>query len=143
MRPGADECTLYADTETLLLDATFFPGRAAKVIYRPKGNPPYSSSQMSQSPATAAQKPTEAAFVHSPTTADEPKSSAFDSLKATFSSALPSLDKSASHDVDIGVIGVLHPSVLEKFEITFPCSALEFTLEPFMKEITPVWADEP
>ncbi|TDL29428.1 phenylalanyl-tRNA synthetase [Rickenella mellea] len=44
-----------------------------------------------------------------------------------------------SHDVEIGVLGVLHPSVLEKFEIGFPCSALEFTLEPFKKEVQPVW----
>jgi len=35
-------------------------------------------------------------------------------------------------DLQIGVLGILHPSVLGKFEITFPCSALEFNLEPFI-----------
>lgn len=34
-------------------------------------------------------------------------------------------------DIELGSIGILHPSVLEKFEIPYPCSALEITLEPF------------
>ncbi|KAG9037721.1 phenylalanine--tRNA ligase subunit beta [Tulasnella sp. JGI-2019a] len=122
-------------------DPTFFPGRAAKIFYRPKGNPPFSSSQMSQSAATDSQQPTEAAFIAPPPT-EAAKPSALDNIKATLSSALPSLGNSHPHDMDIGVIGILHPTVLEKFEISFPCSALEFTLEPFMQEITPVWADE-
>ena len=42
-------------------------------------------------------------------------------------------------DLEIGVLGILHPSVLEKFEISYPCSALEFTLEPFKKELQTVW----
>jgi phenylalanyl-tRNA synthetase beta chain len=66
-------------------------------------------------------------------------SSVFDSLKATLASALPS---SSPKDLNIGVIGILHPSVLEKFDISFPCSALEITLEPFKKEIKDVWADD-
>ena len=37
----------------------------------------------------------------------------------------------AVQDAEIGTLGVLHPSVLEKFEIGYPCSALEFNLEPF------------
>ena len=52
--------------------------------------------------------------------------------------------KSALHltkDKKIGVLGILHPSVLEKFEIGFPCSALEFSLEPFKKEMNPVWTN--
>jgi len=40
---------------------------------------------------------------------------------------------SPMRDINIGRIGVLHPTVLEKFEIGYPCSALEFTLEPFRK----------
>ncbi|PPQ83290.1 LOW QUALITY PROTEIN: hypothetical protein CVT25_004029 [Psilocybe cyanescens] len=47
-----------------------------------------------------------------------------------------------SHDVDIGSLGILHPTVLEKFEIGFPCSALEFTLEPFKKQMQKVWTNE-
>jgi phenylalanyl-tRNA synthetase beta chain len=45
----------------------------------------------------------------------------------------------ASSDMEIGTLGVLHPSVLEKFEISYPCSALEFNLEPFKKELQTVW----
>ncbi|CAG8742265.1 9525_t:CDS:2, partial [Gigaspora rosea] len=32
----------------------------------------------------------------------------------------------------IGSFGILHPQVLENFELTYPCSALEFNLEEFM-----------
>ncbi|KAJ3085255.1 phenylalanine--tRNA ligase subunit beta [Quaeritorhiza haematococci] len=32
----------------------------------------------------------------------------------------------------IGVFGILHPLVLEKFEIGYPCSALELNVEPFL-----------
>ncbi|KAF6762344.1 phenylalanyl-tRNA synthetase subunit beta [Ephemerocybe angulata] len=46
------------------------------------------------------------------------------------------------HDVQIGSLGILHPTVLEKFEINFPCSALEFTLEPFKKQMQKVWTNE-
>ncbi|KAJ3563368.1 hypothetical protein NP233_g8984 [Leucocoprinus birnbaumii] len=48
----------------------------------------------------------------------------------------------ATDDVPIGILGILHPSVLEKFEIGFPCSALEFTLEPFKKQMHKVWTNE-
>lgn len=36
------------------------------------------------------------------------------------------------------MLGILHPSVLDKFEIGYPCSALEFSLEPFRKAVSPV-----
>ena len=49
--------------------------------------------------------------------------------------------KDAHDDKAIGVLGILHPTVLEKFEIGFPCSALELTLEPFKKEVQPVWVN--
>ena len=48
---------------------------------------------------------------------------------------------SPSKDKEIGVIGILHPSVLSKFEITYPCSALELELEHFKKEVTAVWTN--
>ena len=32
----------------------------------------------------------------------------------------------------IGCFGILHPQVLEKFEINYPCSCLEINLEPFL-----------
>jgi phenylalanyl-tRNA synthetase beta chain len=47
-----------------------------------------------------------------------------------------------TNDTPIGVLGILHPSVLEKFEIGFPCSALEFTLEPFKKQMHKVWTND-
>ena len=40
-------------------------------------------------------------------------------------------------DIELGSIGILHPSVLEKFEIPYPCSALEITLEPFRRGVPP------
>jgi phenylalanyl-tRNA synthetase beta chain len=52
------------------------------------------------------------------------------------------LSLSTFHDAAIGSLGVLHPSVLEKFEIGYPCSALEFTLEPFTKELQQSFATE-
>ncbi len=32
----------------------------------------------------------------------------------------------------IGAFGIVHPEVLEKFEISYPCSCLEINLEPFL-----------
>ncbi|KAJ7068401.1 hypothetical protein C8F01DRAFT_1336035 [Mycena amicta] len=45
-------------------------------------------------------------------------------------------------DMKIGSLGILHPSVLEKFDIGYPCSALEFTLEPFKKQMPKIWTNE-
>ncbi|KAG5875533.1 hypothetical protein JTB14_021584 [Gonioctena quinquepunctata] len=36
------------------------------------------------------------------------------------------------HGTPIGKIGVLHPNVLSKFELTNPCSALEINIQPFV-----------
>ncbi|XP_053947191.1 phenylalanine--tRNA ligase beta subunit [Anastrepha ludens] len=36
------------------------------------------------------------------------------------------------NNVAIGRIGVLHPTVLQAFELTTPCSAVEFNIEPFV-----------
>lgn len=49
---------------------------------------------------------------------------------------------SSKEDLEIGTLGILHPTVLEKFEIGFPCSALEFTLEPFKKQMQKVWTND-
>ena len=59
------------------------------------------------------------------------------SLKQSVESALH-----VTHDISIGSLGILHPTVLEKFEIGFPCSALEFTLEPFKKQMQKVWTND-
>lgn len=36
-------------------------------------------------------------------------------------------------DIKIGTLGVLHPTVLSNFEISYPCSALEFNVEVLLK----------
>mmetsp|Transcript_23920 Transcript_23920/g.58032 ORF Transcript_23920/g.58032 Transcript_23920/m.58032 type:complete len:645 (-) Transcript_23920:176-2110(-) len=38
--------------------------------------------------------------------------------------------------VKIGVMGIIHPDVLKSFEISLPCSAFEFNLEPFLTWLT-------
>lgn len=40
----------------------------------------------------------------------------------------------AFKDTVIGTLGVLHPSVLANFDINYPCSALEFNVEVFLKK---------
>lgn len=53
--------------------------------------------------------------------------------------------KAALHihnDMVLGTLGILHPSVLEKFEIQYPCSAVEFTLDPFKKEMQKIWTND-
>lgn len=116
-----------ADLTATLLDPTFFPGRAAKILYRPKGNPPFSESQMSQTPSSPESSKQDA------------PPGLLSSVKEAVSAAI---SKAKPTDVEIGVIGILHPTVVEKFEIPYPCSALEFTLEPFMKEVPHIWADD-
>ncbi|KAI0092643.1 phenylalanyl-tRNA synthetase [Irpex rosettiformis] len=56
------------------------------------------------------------------------KRSSLDAIKAALS---------IDGDEEIGVLGILHPTVLEKFEIGYPCSAVEFTLEPFKRGLSP------
>lgn len=65
-----------------------------------------------------------------------PKKSALASIKHDIKAAFHS-----TSDTEIGTLGILHPSVLEKFEIGYPCSALEFNLEPFKKEMEKIWDD--
>ncbi|KAH9062847.1 phenylalanyl-tRNA synthetase subunit beta [Lactarius vividus] len=45
-------------------------------------------------------------------------------------------------DTEIGKLGILHPSVLEKFEIGYPCSAVEFSLEPFKAKVSAMWTND-
>ncbi|CAD6970895.1 unnamed protein product [Tilletia controversa] len=75
-------------------------------------------------------------------------SSALDTVKSSLGAALKTVlptstsgsnsDSESSKawnpatDVYIGQLGVLHPTVLEKFEIGFPCSAMEFNVEVFL-----------
>ncbi|KDR83613.1 hypothetical protein GALMADRAFT_54916 [Galerina marginata CBS 339.88] len=65
------------------------------------------------------------------------KTSTVESIKKGVEAALH-----IGEDMKIGTLGILHPTVLEKFEIGFPCSALEFTLEPFKKQMQGIWSTE-
>ncbi|ESK96117.1 phenylalanyl-trna beta subunit [Moniliophthora roreri MCA 2997] len=49
---------------------------------------------------------------------------------------------SDNHDIILGTLGILHPSVVEKFEIQYLCSAVEFNLEPFKKEVQRIWTND-
>jgi phenylalanyl-tRNA synthetase beta chain len=54
-------------------------------------------------------------------------------MKETLAKALPALaGKATGSDLEIGVLGILHPEVLAKFEIDYPCSSIEFDLQPFL-----------
>lgn len=37
-----------------------------------------------------------------------------------------------AHGMSIGHLGVLHPDVISRFELTMPCSALDIDIEPFL-----------
>ncbi|EJU06393.1 phenylalanyl-tRNA synthetase subunit beta [Dacryopinax primogenitus] len=116
---------------------TFFLGRAATIHYRPK---PASSHQAVNSSMAAALA--EPAVSKGGTSvplytlhAQQANSlSTVDTLKTALSSIAPSVN-----DIQLGMLGILHPTVLQKFEIDFPCSALELNLEPFKKESLNVW----
>ncbi|KAK0536549.1 phenylalanine--tRNA ligase subunit beta [Tilletia horrida] len=138
-------------------DPTFFPGRAAAIYYRPApasslpatAAPTASLGALSNDKAAAVAEGGVAASLPAPTGEGESKSkgssSALDTVKQHLGAALgavlpssssksPSNSKAwdAATDVYIGQLGVLHPSVLEKFEIGYPCSAMEFNVEPFL-----------
>ncbi|KAJ7044474.1 hypothetical protein C8F04DRAFT_1068465 [Mycena alexandri] len=60
-------------------------------------------------------------------------------------SAVKQSVESALHleqDMKLGSLGILHPTVLENFDIGYPCSSLEFTLEPFKKQTQRIWTNE-
>jgi phenylalanyl-tRNA synthetase beta chain len=80
---------------------------------------------------------TEAEAPHA--SSDDSSSSPLNNIAQTLKSALPSaaaaaatVDKTESKDIQIGSLGILHPSVLEKFGIVNPCSALEIDVEAFL-----------
>lgn len=125
----------------LCLDPTFFPGRAAKIFYRPKANAkegasgdPLSNPSVSKEQVSVP-VPTPAAPSSKPSTST--LSNVKDSIKSVAATIIGSGPK--SRDVDVGILGILHPTVLANFEIGYPCSALEFDLELFKKEVVNVW----
>lgn len=87
------------------------PGRGAKVYLRPKLSVP--KEELSDPTPTTS-------------TSSNPLHTVVDALK----SALPS--GSSSRDIVIGSLGILHPTVLNKFELHRPCSALEIDVEPLL-----------
>lgn len=132
--------------DILDIDPTFFPDRAAKIYYRPPTDSSTQSAHLletganrdndlstsSSEPASSSQadgKPTDVASKQSTQTS---ASSALDSLKDKLLSALPTTSSSKTpkqKDREIGIMGILHPTVLQHFDIEYPCSAIEFTVE--------------
>lgn len=127
-----------------LPDATFFPDRAAKIFYRPARDPLAQPANLLDSGANAGNDvptipvettPTKhavdtAASSERPSNPRQP--SVLDTLKDTLLSSLPKLGgqpTQTQHDIEIGIMGILHPTVLGNFELEYPCSAIEFTLE--------------
>lgn len=120
----SDHSERNADLLDLVADATFFPGRVASIFYRP---PPAVSHP---APLQDHLDPDPAAVP-----ASAPASGALETMKETLAKALPALAgkaAAAGGDLEIGVLGILHPEVLAKFEIDYPCSSIEFDLQPFL-----------
>ncbi|KAL7423660.1 phenylalanine--tRNA ligase subunit beta [Cryptotrichosporon argae] len=90
-------------------DPTFLPGRAAHVFYRPKP-----SAHPSESTPTSA-----------------PASGPLHTAAAALRAALPGSAAGAS-DINLGSLGILHPSVLANFELPRPASVLEIDVEPLL-----------
>lgn len=99
-------------------DPTYLPGRGATVYLRPKP---------SIAPADLA-KPTPS---EPASTKAGPLETVVDTLKAALPSSKPD-DTVGSRDIAIGTLGVLHPSVLGKFELARPCSSFEIDVEPLL-----------
>jgi len=101
-------------------DDTFFPDRAAKIYYRAasathsvQGNPNASASASSS--------------------AEKGSESPLHNIKEKFASALPQVGSSstavAGSGKEIGIMGIVHPTVLQNFDLEYPCSVFELTLE--------------
>lgn len=90
---------------------SFMPGRAADVYLRPKPGK-----------STRTQTETEGLDENK----EGKKGGVLDTVAGALKNALPG---SSSRDVCIGNIGVLHPLVLQNFDLTRPASALEISVE--------------
>lgn len=134
---------------------TFFPGRAASIFVRGSTSAVAEDALSSHGPpagpildsAVTTKATSGSADIEQPKTDSKEPSS---KVTSTLSSAADSLGKALSDivsgktassvvrkvtrggDVDVGLIGVLHPEVLSSFELDFPCSAMEFDLEVFL-----------
>lgn len=141
-------------------DATYLPGRGAKVFYRPK--PSVSDADLAEpTPSTAPSAASAApASSGSESQNDKSKSGPLHTLAENLKSVLPghhshhhgekSVEQSSSvtsavkdavrstasaagsRDMVIGSLGILHPSVLGHFELARPCSCVEIDVEPLL-----------
>lgn len=135
---------------------TFFPGRAASIFVRGSTTSATEDALSSHGPPAAPilDSAVTTKATSGSTDIAQPKAEKDESASVkvtnTLSSAADSLGKALSDivsgktasnvaqkvrqggDVDIGLIGVLHPEVLSSFELDYPCSALEFDLEVFL-----------
>lgn len=107
------------------LDATYFPDRAAQIFYRPPLVA--GGAHLTFAPVASADLANATGIASTPS---KSTASPLDTIKDTLSAALPSL--SGSRDVEIGSIGILHPTVLKAYELDYPCSSLEFNIEQFL-----------
>ncbi|GAA6009323.1 hypothetical protein JCM10207_004350 [Rhodosporidiobolus poonsookiae] len=129
-------------------DATFFPGRSATIFYRPPPSgvdahatlAPLASASTDDAQAAPASTPALAPISvpsapAAPTASNDEPKGPLETIKDTLVAALPSVAGKATgsaRDVEIGQLGILHPSVLGAFELDYPCSTLEFDVEPFL-----------
>lgn len=108
-----------------------------------RAEPGSTPSQAPQSlPRSVLAPSAEAPTAHSAASQAGEQKGALDTIKDTLASALPAVAKplvgagqsegQTGRDVKIGSLGILHPSVLKAFELDFPCSSLEFDVEPFL-----------
>ncbi|KAI9634529.1 putative phenylalanyl-tRNA synthetase beta chain [Dioszegia hungarica] len=93
-------------------DPTYLPGRGARVYLRPKPSIP-------------------AADLAKPTPSAPATSNPLHTIAETLKAALPG-SATKSRDIVLGSLGILHPSVLGKFELSRPCSVLEVDIEPLL-----------
>jgi len=113
-------CFFQIRIRNIIADPTFFPGRAATIYYRARpAQGSESTSSQKSNPTTRTGTGTGTAF-----------------------GADAKRESGDGKDVEIGRLGILHPSVLEKFEIGYPCSALEFSLEPFKAKVPALWTND-
>ena len=99
-------------------DATYFPDRSAKIFYRP---PLVPGAHITFAPIASLSSANATATISSTSAHLEPTST-IQKLRENI----------VGRDVEIGSIGILHPTVLKAYELDFPCSAVEFDVEPFL-----------
>jgi phenylalanyl-tRNA synthetase beta chain len=136
---------------------TYFPGRAASIYYRAPPQAPATTDDLSSHGPPAApilDSAVTSKAASGSTDLEQPKAtSASEKVSDVLSSAVESMGKALADvlggtsqtslarrlhevggkgDIEIGHIGVLHPEVLAAFDLSLPCSAMEFDLEVFL-----------